>query len=357
MSWLKRFCILVSLLPLMQAQWYNSANFYQIYPRSYVDSNGDGVGDLQGIKTKLQYIKDLGMDGLWLSPIFKSPMADFGYDISDFRDIHNEFGTMQDFDELSNECKKIGLRLILDFVPNHSSDEHEWFKKSERREPGYEDYYIWRDAKVHPVTNSLVPPTNWMSTFRFSAWRWSDTRQQMYYHMFHYKQPDLNYRNPKLVQEMKDILTYWMEKGVDGFRIDAIPSLFERMNSDGSFPDEPRSYNPNCDRYDECSLNHTSTIDQEETYDMAYQWRKLVDDFSASHNADPKVLMTESYSRIDLTQRYYGNGVVEGSHIPFNFELMKRVNLTSTAEDYKSIIEEWLNMMPPGHMANWVVSA
>lgn len=337
------------------SEWYEGANFYQIYPRSFMDSDGDGVGDLPGIKSRLSYLKDLGIDGVWLSPIYKSPMVDFGYDISDFRDIHEEFGTLQDFDELAEECKRIGLRLILDFVPNHSSDESEWFKKSERREPGYENYYIWRPGKLDNVSNIIVPPTNWVSGFRYSAWRWSNIRQEMYYHMVHYKQPDLNYRDPRVVQEMKDVLTYWMEKGVDGFRIDAIPCLFEKVNSDGSFPDEPRSFNPNCDRNDECYLNHTFTQDQDETYDMVYQWRKLFDDFSEAHNIEPKVMMTESYSRIDLTQKYYGNGDMEGSHIPFNFELIKRVNMNSSAEDYKTVIEEWLTLMPAGHSANWVV--
>jgi alpha-glucosidase len=350
------FLTFIVSVSISRSQWYDGANFYQIYPRSFKDSDGDGVGDLQGIKSKLQYVKDLGIDGVWLSPIYKSPMADHGYDISDYRDIHHEFGTLQDFDELVNECNKLGLKLILDFVPNHSSDEHEWFKKSERREPGYEDYYIWRPAKLDPVSNSLTPPTNWNSAFRFSAWRYSDIRKEMYYHFFHYKQPDLNYRNPKLVQEMKDVLSYWMEKGVSGFRIDAIATLFEKENADGSFPNEERTYNPACDQYDECYLTHLYTLDQDECYDMVYQWRKLVDDFSASHIVEPKVLMTESSQGIDKTLRYYGNGSVEGSHIPFNFELLQKVNINSKAEDFKNIIEEWLTKMPAGHMANWVVS-
>jgi alpha-glucosidase len=243
----------------------------------------------------------------------------------------------------------------LDFVPNHSSDEHEWFKKSERREPGYEDYYIWRDPKYDNVSNTMVPPTNWLSAFRFSAWRWSDIRQQMYYHMVHYKQPDLNYRNPKLVEEMNNILVYWMDRGVDGFRIDAVPCLFEKMNPDGSFPDEPRTFNPNCDRNDDCSVQHIYVQDQDETFDMVYQWRKLVDDYTTSRKIEPKVLMTESYARIDLIQRFYGTETVEGAQVPFNFELIKKVNKLSTAEDYKNVVEEWLNLMPAGKMANWVV--
>lgn len=321
-----------------------------------MDSDGDGVGDLKGIQSKLQYIKDLGIDGVWLSPIYKSPMADFGYDISNFRDIGDEFGTLQDFDNLVADCNKLGLKVVLDFVPNHSSDEHEWFKKSESREPGFEDYYIWRPGKLDNVSNIIVPPNNWMSGFRYSAWKWSEIREEMYYHMFLYKQPDLNYRDPGLVKEMKDILTFWMQRGVAGFRIDAAQDLVEKINDDGSFPDEPRSFDPNCDRFDHCSLSHIYTQDQDGSYEVVYQWRKLVDDFTSIRNIEPKVLMTEAYAALNLTQRYYGNGSVEGAQIPFNFELLKQLNINSTAEDYKKVIDEWMDLMPAGHMANWVVS-
>lgn len=225
----------LSACTVVHSEWFDNGNFYQIYPRSFKDSDGDGVGDLRGIKSKLQYVKDLGIDGVWLSPIMKSPMYDFGYDISDYRDIHDEFGSLSDFTELVEECKRIGLRLILDFVPNHTSSEHEWFKKSERNESGYEDFYIWRNPKIDEISNIPVPPTNWLSVFRYSAWRWSEIRQQMYYHMFQYRQPDLNYRDPQVVAEMKAILVYWMDMGVSGFRIDAIPALFEKIESDGSF--------------------------------------------------------------------------------------------------------------------------
>lgn len=295
------------------------------------------------------------MDGVWLSPIYKSPDADFGYDISDFRDIHNSFGSLSDFEELVAECNKMNLKLILDFVPNHSSDEHEWFKKSERNEPGYEDFYIWRTPKLDEISNSLVPVNNWMSAFRYSAWRWSETRQQMYYHMFHYKQPDLNYRNPKVVQEMKDVLLFWMNKGVSGFRVDAIPTLFEKINADGSFPDEPRSYRSDCDQYDHCSLLNVYTENQPETYDMVFQWRKLLDEFSASNNINKKILMLESYADIDLNMLFYGNLTHLGAHFPFNFELIKNTNINSTAKDFKTNVELWLNKMPKGHIANWVL--
>ena len=207
------FCVVVNVDAQETLDWWESANFYQIYPRSFKDSDGDGVGDLKGIQSKLQYLKDLGVDGVWLSPIYKSPQADGGYDISDYRDIHYEYGTLKDFEELLAATKAFGLKLILDFVPNHTSDEHEWFGKSESLVPGYENYYIWHPGKIDPYTNLLVPPTNWLSFFRYSAWKYSNIRNQFYMHQFHYKQPDINYRDPKLVQEMKDVLSFWMEKG------------------------------------------------------------------------------------------------------------------------------------------------
>lgn len=337
-------------------EWYDGGNFYQIYPRSYKDSDGDGIGDLQGILSKLQYVKDLGMDGVWLSPIMKSPQADFGYDISDYRDIHEEYGTLDDVKQLIAECKRIGLRLILDFVPNHTSDEHEWFIKSENRVPGYEDYYIWRDGKIDKHTNLMVPPNNWLSFFRYSAWRWSEKRQQFYLHQFHYKQPDINYRDPGLVQEMKDVLSYWMDLGIAGFRIDIIVCLFEKINSDGSFPDEPYSNDVFCDYNDPCSLDHVYTQDQNETYEMAYQWRELLNDHFAAHGGDKKVMMTESYSEIAKAQLFYGDRKSRnGSHIPFNFEMIKNMNQYSTAKNYKKAVDDWLDAMPKDVQANWVV--
>jgi alpha-glucosidase len=337
--------------------WWQGGNFYQIYPRSYMDSNGDGVGDLQGIKSRVAYVKGLGMDGVWLSPIMASPQADFGYDISDYRDIHWEYGTLDDFQELLDECKRLDLKLILDFVPNHSSDEHEWFKKSENRVPGYEDYYVWRDGVIDPHTNLLVPPTNWLSFFRYRAWRWSPIRKQFYLHQFHYKQPDLNYRDPKLVQEMKDILSFWLEKGVSGFRIDIIVCLFEAMHADGiNFLDEPIG-NPNCGYDDFCYLDHIYTQDQDETFEMAYQWRELLDNFKKTNGGETKIIMTESWSDIPKQQRFYGDrNTRNGSYIPFNFEMMKTTNVNSQAKDFKAAVDGWLKDMPKDVEANWVVS-
>ncbi|EDS26390.1 alpha-amylase 2 [Culex quinquefasciatus] len=200
------------LRALHVSDWWEKAGFYQVYPRSFKDSDGDGIGDLNGITVKLPYLKDIGMKAFWLSPIFKSPMVDFGYDISDFVDIQPEYGTMTDFENLVQQAKRLGLRIILDFVPNHSSDEHEWFGKSENREVGYEDFYVWNEGLLES-DGTRSPPNNWNEDFGGSAWQWSEKRQQFYLHQFHRKQPDLNYRNPAVVEAMKNVLRFWLGKG------------------------------------------------------------------------------------------------------------------------------------------------
>ena len=340
-----------------ELEWWEGGNFYQIYPRSFMDSNGDGVGDLQGIKSKIAYVKGLGMDGVWLSPIMKSPQADFGYDISDYRDIHWEYGTLDDFQELLDECNRVGLKLIMDFVPNHTSDEHEWFVKSENREPGFENFFTWHPGSFDPITGKRIPPNNWISQFQYSSWKWSPIRKQFYLHQFLYQQPDLNYRNKKVVEEMKQVLVYWLTKGIQGFRIDAVPYLFEvKQDQNGNYPDEPLTGSscPNPDDY--CHTEHIFTRDREETFDMIFQWRSVVDEFSASHDKNPKVIMTEAYSSLDNMIRFYGDGRRNGSHVPFNFDLISNVDKASTAEDYKLRIDNWLTRVPKGSHANWVVS-
>lgn len=225
--------------------WWQKTIFYQIYPRSFMDSDGDGIGDLRGITSKLHHLVDAGIGAAWLSPIFESPMVDFGYDISDFKAIHHEYGTMEDFDELIAEAKALGLKIILDLVPNHSSDWCEWFQRSINRESGYDDYYIWHDGVIDE-NGERKPPNNWVSVFYGSAWTWNDQRGQYYFHQFTKEQPDLNYRNPAVKQEMTDVIAFWLYKGVDGFRVDAINHMFE--NEDlldepvtGTDPD-PNSY-------------------------------------------------------------------------------------------------------------------
>ncbi|MFK7979507.1 MAG: alpha-glucosidase [Saprospiraceae bacterium] len=208
----------------MNRTWWKESVIYQIYPRSFKDSNGDGIGDLGGIIEKLDYLKKLGVDVLWLSPIFKSPNDDNGYDVSDYCDIMEEFGTMADFDNLLARAHERGLKIVLDLVPNHSSDEHRWFQESRKsKDNPYRNYYFWEKE----------PPSNWTSFFSGSAWTKDELTDEYYLHLFSKKQPDLNWENPKVRQEMYDVMHFWFQKGVDGFRIDVLPFISKRLN----FPD------------------------------------------------------------------------------------------------------------------------
>ncbi|XP_058118258.1 maltase 1-like [Anopheles coustani] len=275
-------------------------------------------------------------------------MADFGYDISNFTDIHPSFGTLDDFKRMVEEAKKLQLRVILDFVPNHSSDEHEWFKKSVKREAGFEDYYVWHDPKPG---KDREPPNNWVAAWYGSAWEWNEERQQYYLHQFHKKQPDLNYRNPVVVQTMKDVLRFWLDQGVDGFRIDAVPWLFETIG----FPDEPLS-GESSDPLSQNYLRHIYTLDQPETVDMVYQWREVMDQYKTDHNSTTKVLMTEAWSALDVVKTYFNDSNNrQGSQMPFNFQLILRLDMNSKAIDFKTVIDSWLEIVPPGHTANWVL--
>ncbi|NRB53320.1 MAG: alpha-glucosidase [Saprospiraceae bacterium] len=205
----------------MTKTWWKESVIYQIYPRSFQDSNGDGVGDLQGIIRRLDYLKLLGVDILWLSPIFKSPNDDNGYDVSDYRSIMDEFGTMEDFDDLLAGVHERGMKLILDLVPNHSSDEHFWFQEARKsKDNPYRNYYHWADE----------PRTNWQSFFSGSTWEYDEQAEAYYLHLFSKKQPDLNWENPKLRQEIHDIMRFWFDKGIDGFRIDVIPFISKRLD-------------------------------------------------------------------------------------------------------------------------------
>ncbi len=216
-------------------EWWQKGVIYQVYPRSFQDTDGDGVGDLRGIIDRLDYLHWLGVDAIWLSPIFPSPMADFGYDVSDYVNIDPLFGTLDEFDELLRVAHQLGMRIILDFVPNHTSDEHPWFQdsRSDRNHPK-RDWYIWRD----PAADG-GPPNNWLSSFGGSAWTLDKATNQYYHHHFLSKQPDLNWRNPEVVDAMLDAMRFWLDRGVDGFRLDVIWLIIK----DDQFRDNPE--NPN----------------------------------------------------------------------------------------------------------------
>ena len=205
----------------MKKTWWKESVIYQIYPRSFMDSNADGIGDLKGITSRLDYLKYLGIDVIWLSPVYQSPNDDNGYDISDYQAIMQEFGTMEDFDEMLKEAHARGIRIVMDLVVNHTSDEHQWFVESRKsKENNYRDYYIWREGK-----DPQTPPNNWGACFGGSTWEYDQTTEMYYLHLFSKKQPDLNWDNPKVRQEVFDLMTWWCEKGIDGFRMDVISMI------------------------------------------------------------------------------------------------------------------------------------
>lgn len=227
----------------MKKTWWKEAVVYQIYPRSFKDSTGNGVGDLKGITSKLDYLKELGVDVIWLSPIYKSPNDDNGYDISDYQDIMDEFGTMEDFDEMLFEAHKRGLRIVMDLVVNHTSDEHRWFMESRKsKDNPYRDYYIWREPKEDGSA-----PNNWGACFGGSTWEYDEQTKMYYLHLFSKKQPDLNWDNPTVRKEVFDMMTWWCEKGIDGFRMDVISmiSKTEKM-PDGVVTDFYGDFSPYC---------------------------------------------------------------------------------------------------------------
>nr|AJR29308.1 alpha amylase [Antheraea pernyi] len=337
-----------------ELDWWETTIFYQIYPRSFKDSNGDGIGDLNGITENLQYLKDLGIGATWLSPIFKSPMYDFGYDIADFYAIQEEYGTMEDFDRLIAKANELDIKIVLDFVPNHTSNESVWFEEALKGHEKYYDYFIWEDGVVDENGN-MHPPNNWVSVFRKSAWEYREEVGKYYLHQFVIGQPDLNFRNQDVVEEMKNIVRFWLDKGVAGFRVDAIAHLFEvdKELYGGRFPDEPLAGNGDDDPENYGYLDHIYTKDQDETFDMVYQWREVFDEYKGKDGLT-RVMMTEAYSSPQLTMRYFGEGDREGAQMPFNFVLISDVDGSSTAAEIKYALDKFLTFKPIDKLSNWV---
>ncbi|XP_071878987.1 alpha glucosidase 2 [Bombus fervidus] len=325
--------------------WWKNAVFYQVYPRSFKDSDNNGIGDLKGIISKLQHFNSTGVTAIWLSPIYKSPMDDFGYDISDFRDVDPVFGVMKDLEDLVAEAHKIGLKVILDLVPNHTSELHSWFKESINNTKKYANYYIWANGK-----NPSTPPNNWVSVFNGSAWTYNEERKQFYFHQFYKSQPDLDYRNTAVQQEMKDIIKFWLDKGIDGFRVDAVPYLFEVNDLS---KDEPTVDNvdPSFNKTNYVYYNHIYTKDLNETYDLVQSWRKFVDEYADKNNREEIVLLTEAYASLSNMIKYYNYG----SQIPFNFRFITDADANSNATQLKNVIDSWIKSMPEGGVANWVM--
>ena len=300
--------------------WWQHAVFYEIYPRSFADSNNDGVGDLRGIASKLDYLKDLGVDAIWISPCFPSPQVDFGYDVSDYEDIDPMYGTLADFDNLASEAKKRGIHIILDFVVNHTSDQHKWFLDSKSsRTSARRDWYIWRDGK-----GPGEPPNNWASIFGGSAWKFDPTTNQFYYHFFYPEQPDLNWRNPAVKDAMFDVTRWWYKRGVSGFRLDAVDTLFE----DPNLQDNP-ILKPGKNAFGDPFEQNKYNTKLPEVHEVLRGLREVANEYDA-------VLIGETWTAdVAELNQYYGKGNNE-LQLPMDF-LFTMVNKLSPAEFRKQI--------------------
>ena len=276
--------------------WWKNAVIYEIYPRSFQDSNGDGIGDLNGITSRLDYLQKLGVDAIWISPCYPSPQVDFGYDISDYEGIDPQYGTMADFDHLVAEAKKHNIRIVMDMVMNHSSDKHPWFieSRSSRTNPK-RDWYVWKDGKGETATDKGEAPNNWQSDFGHSAWEWDEKTRQYYYHKFYIQQPDFDWTNPKVEKAFDEILNFWMKKGVAGFRFDAITTLFEdpQWRDDAELKDKDgKSYKND---YGDTALDDKMTNNLAAVNDVVQHVRKVEDAVNPHAFPGRRVMIGETY--------------------------------------------------------------
>lgn len=307
-------------------KWWQTGIIYQIYPRSFQDSNNDGIGDIPGIISRLDYLKEIGIRAIWMSPFYLSPMKDFGYDISDYRNIHPMFGTMQDFDKLLAETHKRNLKLIIDLVPNHTSDQHKWFLESKKsKDNPFRDYYIWKDPKKNGKA-----PNNWLSYFGGSAWEWDEKTQQYYLHQFLKEQPDLNYQNPKVLKEILSAIDFWLSKGVDGFRVDVICNMWKHPK----FPNNPKNpeWTKKSPPFEKLLMKYN--VNQPDNHKIVKIFRSLLDKYS------DRVLIGETYLPYKSLLEYYGKN--DECHLPFNFHLLgvkwKASAIKKKVNDYEKIL-------------------
>ena len=318
-------------------KWWQRGVVYQIYPRSFQDASGDGVGDLRGILSRLAYLEWLGVDAIWISPFYPSPMADFGYDVSDYTDVDPLFGSLSDFDALVAEAHRRRLKVILDYVPNHTSDEHPWFveSRSSRNNPK-RDWYLWRD----PAPDG-GPPNNWLSVFGGGAWEWDAATQQYHYHAYLREQPDLNWRNPEVREAMLGVLRFWLERGVDGFRVDALRQLVK----DDDLRDNPPNPNERGARSPYDALLPVYSTDRPEVHEAVREMRGVLEEYGA------RLLIGELYLPIDRLVTYYGENN-SGVHLPFNFHL---ISTPWDAREISALIDTYEAALPQGGWPTWVL--
>ncbi len=318
-------------------EWWRTTTIYQIYPRSFQDSDADGIGDLRGMLRRLDYLVELGVGAVWLSPIYRSPMADFGYDVANHTDVDPMFGTLAEFDTLLGAAHERGLKLLLDLVPNHTSDRHPWFLESRAsRDNAKRDWYLWRD----PAPGG-GPPNNWLSDFGGSAWTFDRCTGQYYGHAFLARQPDLNWRNPEVRRAIHDVMRFWLARGVDGFRVDAVGHLLK----DEQFRDNPP--NPDFREHDPPTkrLLRVHNADLPELQEHVAGLRSVMDEFP------DRLLIGEVYLPFDRLAAYYGRAL-SGAHFPFNFSL---IDSTWKARAIARLIDEYEAALPPGAWPNWVL--
>ena len=317
--------------------WWRTAVMYQIYPRSFQDADGNGVGDLRGIRQRLPYLSELGVDAIWISPIFPSPMADFGYDISDYTGIDPLFGSLEEFDALLAAAHEHGLKVLLDLVPNHTSDQHPWFQESRSsRQNARRDWYLWRD----PAPDG-GPPNNWLSNFGGGAWQWDERTGQYYYHAFLASQPDLNWRHPAVREAIHGVMRFWLRRGVDGFRVDVIWHLLK----DDQFRDNPTNPGFQPGQPPHHAVVPLYTTDLPEVHEAIAELRRVLDEFP------DRVLLGEIYLPIERLVAYYGREL-QGTHLPFNFTLLEA---PWRARDIAKLIDDYEAALPAGGWPNWVL--
>jgi alpha-glucosidase len=321
----------------MIAAWWKRGVVYQIYPRSFQDSDGDGIGDLKGITRRLDYLAWLGVDAVWLSPFYPSPMADFGYDVSDYCNVDPIFGSLEDFDALTERAHSLGLKVILDLVPNHTSDQHPWFIESRAsRTSPRRGWYIWRDAAPDGG-----PPNNWISDFGGPAWSWDERTGQYYAHAFLPQQPDLNWRNPAVRAAIHDVMRFWLGRGADGFRIDVLWHLIK----DAGFADNPENpaYAPGMGEMHK--VVQMRSTDQPEIHGVISSLRSVSEEFP------DRALLGEIYLPLERLVAYYGDDG-RGVHLPLNFQL---IEAPWTSEGIADLIRRYESALPDGAWPNWVL--
>ena len=287
--------------------WWKHAVIYEIYPRSFQDSNGDGIGDLNGITQRLDYLKDLGVDAIWIAPLYPSPQVDFGYDISNYENVDPKYGTLADFDHLVAEAKKRQIGVIMDAVMNHTSDKHPWFIESASSKTNPKrDWYIWKDGK-----GSGQPPNNWLSIFGHSAWQFSPTTDQYYYHDFYIQQPDLNWRNPQVESAMFNMLKFWLDRGVVGFRLDAVPALFE----DPTFQDE--KVLPGKNKFGDQNQQNVLQDNLPDVHNVVVRLRSMIDSYAGN-----RVLIGETYlPNVEELDKWYGGAKHNELQLPMDMRV------------------------------------